>query len=188
MKWLKRVGIVGATLVALFFVVGYFLPKSYVVSRSILVEADSEQVHTLVGDLARWPEWTPWAELDPSIRTTVGSRSRGVGASQSWSGESGSGELTFTRSDPESGVVYDFSVNEGRYEAVGAIRYSAEAGGTQVSWEMSGGAGGILGRYLSLMMDDLLGPSFEKGLNKLKSLVEELPDEPPPGDAEGSAT
>lgn len=172
MKWLKKAGIVLATLVALFFIVGMFLPTRFSVSRSILVQADSGKVHALVGDLERWPEWTPWSEIDPSMRTELGPRTSGVGASHSWSGDRGTGRLTFTQCDPATGVVYDFSVNDGQYRATGAIRYAPEAQGTRVSWTLEGGAGGIFGRYLSLMMDDILGPSFEKGLNKLKALAE----------------
>ena len=46
-------------------------------------------------------------------------------------------------------------------------------GKTKVTWEFHGDMGNNpVGRWMGLMMDDFLGPDYEKGLNKLKSVVE----------------
>ena len=88
-------------------VIGFVLPSTYVVEKEIVIQSDPAAIHVYVDDLTKWPQWGPWHEKDPSIITTLGGITRGVGASQSWTGDSGSGELTFTASNPASGIEYE---------------------------------------------------------------------------------
>lgn len=153
--------------------VGLFLPSDYQVSRSILIEADRENIHGLVGELTRWPEWAAWQEMDPSLKTVYGEKTTGIGAYQAWNGKSGNGELTFTKCDPESGVAYDLFFAGGRDKSPGAISYDATDNGTNVTWEMSGDFGmNLIGRYYGLMMDRMVGTMFDDGLKRLKKRAE----------------
>ncbi len=178
MPIIKRIGIgVGlATLVVIG--VAFLLPRTYAVSRTITATADVASIHALVGDLEQWPEWTPWVKSDPTIVVTFGNLTKGVGAHQSWTGDSGSGELTFTGSEPGSGITYDMNFDEGKYSSQGAIRYRAVGSATEIVWEMTGDNGyNPVSRYFGLMMDPMVGPMFEDGLNRLKLLVERTPAE-----------
>lgn len=179
MKWLKRLAIVFVVLIAVFVVVGLLLPAEYEVERSVLIEADNEAIHTLVGDLRQWPEWTPWLDMDPTIETTFGEITTGVGAHQSWSGKSGGGKLTFTECDLETGIVYDMTFDEDSYESVGRIEYASAAGGVEVRWTMTGEIGmNPVSRYFGALMDMMVGPMFDKGLKNLKSVAESIPAPP----------
>jgi hypothetical protein len=176
MQIVKWLAIIIATLVVLFIIIGFTLPKDYTVERTVLIDAEPVAIHTLTGDLQAWDQWTPWLEADPTIETTFGEITTGVGASQTWTGESGSGKLTFTQCSPESGVVYDMSFDEGKYVSIGALDYKVVDGGTQVTWRMAGEMGGNpISRYFGAMMDAMVGPMFEKGLNKLKTAAESMP-------------
>ena len=173
MKWFKRT-LIGLVVLAVLAVgVGFLLPSSYTVERSVVIDAEPARVHALVDDLRRWPEWEPWRESDPSIVVTLGTATQGVGAHQSWTGSMGGGELTFTASSPERGVEYDMSFDEGKWRSVAAVRYEPEGGGTRVVWTMSGDMGmNPLDRYFALLMDAMTGPMFERGLEKLKAAAE----------------
>jgi len=176
MKSLVRFGAVVAAVAVSSVVVGLLLPSRYEVERSVVIDASPEQVHGLVGDLDRWGEWEPWTELDPTIETTLGATTAGVGATQSWTGDSGDGALTFTACDPRTGVVYDLLLDGGEIRSVGSITYDAADGGTTVTWVMAGDSGmNLIGRYFGLMMDAMVGPAFERGLSKLEERVEALP-------------
>jgi hypothetical protein len=176
MKLLKIVGIAALALVALVVVVSFFLPKTYHVERTVSIAAPASQVHRLTSDLAKgWPQWEPWSEVDDTIQTTYGDVTSGVGASQIWTGTSGSGELTLTHCDENTGVEYDMSFDEGEYPSTGKIVYTSTATGTDVTWVMDGEATGVLGKYFGLMMDRMVGPMFEQGLDNLKAAVEALP-------------
>jgi hypothetical protein len=96
-------------LLALLLLIGAFLPTRYAASQSVEIRSDRARVHEFVGELRRWDEWGPWKDEDPSLVVTHSSLTTGVGAHQSWTGDSGSGELTFTQCSPEQGIAYDLS-------------------------------------------------------------------------------
>ena len=172
MKALKRTGIVVGILIAVVIAIGFILPSKYQVERRIVINAEPAQIHALVGDLKRWPEWGPWEEDDPSIVTALGDITRGVGAYQSWTSDSGNGELIFTSSSPERGVAYNLSFDDAWHSVV-AIRYEKSSTDTQVVWHMKGDAGfNPIGRYFGVFMDSMVGPMFERGLERLKVGVE----------------
>ena len=173
MKVLKIIAITIALLVLVAVAVGFFLPTEYSVSRSVRIAASPEKVHELVGDLKRWDDWTPFKADDPTVVVTLGDKTAGVGAHQSWTGDSGNGELTFTASDPKTGVEYDMSMNDGAYKCKGIVRYVPQGDSTEVSWSMSGDMDTpVIGGYFVLIMDAAVGPMFQKGLDKLKLVAE----------------
>lgn len=172
-KLLKFVFVPLATLALAFVAIAIFLPSEYRVERSIVIDAPRDRIHALVGDLQRWPEWMPWQDADPTIQIRRGGRTSGVGAHQSWIGDSGSGEVTFTASSPESGLEYDISFDDGAFRSVGIIQYQPDGNATLVTWVMAGDVGGdLLGRYFAVMMDSMVGPMFADGLEKLKQTAE----------------
>ncbi len=176
MQILKRVLQGLAVVIVLLLVIGLLLPKAYLVERSITIRTDVDKVHAQVGDLRSWPAWTPWLEADPTIRTTLGAKTGGVGAHQSWTGESGSGELTFTLCDAERGVGYEMAFIEGetRTPSTGGLYYRELPEGTEVTWRMEGEMEmPFVGGWFALLFDGMVGPMFEDGLAKLKAVCEE---------------
>lgn len=173
---LKSLLVFVAVLVVLFVIVGLMLPTAYEVRRDVVIQAPIGVVHPFVNDLEMWSTWEPWREEDPTIQITLGSTTKGVGASQSWAGDSGSGELTFTKSDPDSGIAYDMIFDD-LYESKAEVTYHAESdGSTHVEWVMTGDTGTpVIGGYFALMMDSMVGPMFENGLKKLKTAAERDP-------------
>lgn len=159
--------------ILLLVVVGLFLDNKINVSRQIEVNASPEKVHELVSDLNNWPKWSPWTTLDPTIKTTIGDKSSGVGASQSWKGESGAGKLTFTQSSLEKGIVYDLNFEGDPATYISGMTYEEKDGKTLVVWYMKGEMGPIIiGNYFAQLMDTLVGDSFQLGLDKLKEAAE----------------
>jgi uncharacterized protein YndB with AHSA1/START domain len=173
MKWLRRIFGLLIVIVILFLGIGFVLPADYHVERAVIIEAPTARVHALVGDLAQWDRWAPWKEADPTMVVTLGDVTAGVGAHQSWSGDSGSGELTVRSSDPEWGIEYDLDFDRGRYISVGALHYETVEGGTRVTWTMGGRMGANpVERWFGLLMDWLAGRDFRKGLDRLKAVAE----------------
>jgi hypothetical protein len=178
---LKRIGIGIGLATLLVVAVGFMLPASYTVSRAVTIDADPAHIHTFVGDLERWSAWTPWVKADPTIVVTTGDKTSGIGAHQSWTGDSGGGELTFTRSDPNWGIGYDMSFDDGKYRSQGTMEYKSAGGATEVTWVMRGDNGkNPFSRYFGLMMDPMVGPMFEDGLNRLKLVAETESPAPEP--------
>jgi len=173
MKIVKWILISIVAVVGLAAIVGAFLPTEFKIARSIIINADSATIHTFLGDLNKWEEWTPWKENDPSIVITQGDKTSGIGASQSWTGDSSNGKLIFTSSSPEKGIEYDLIMDDGEFKCKSAMLYNAEENGTQVTWTMSGDMEiPIIGGYFAIMMDLMAGKMFDQGLQNLKQVVE----------------
>ena len=168
----KKILIVLVVIVAAVAVVGFFLPTEYDVGRSVVIDAPPAKVHDYVGNLKKWEEWGPWQAHDSSIKITYGEKTQGVGAHYSWTSQDGPGELTITKSDPQTGVEYDM-LFDNQFKAKGAVTYAKEGDGTRVTWSMSGNQDvPVVGGYFAALMDTMVGSYFEEGLANLKKKVE----------------
>ena len=80
-----------------------------------------------------------------------------------------------TRSSPEQGIEYDLFFDQGKYQCKSAMRYMAlDENMTKVTWNMQGDMNmPIIGGYLAMTMDSMIGTMFERGLSKLKSHIEQ---------------
>ncbi len=173
---LKKIIIALLVLIAVIVGVGAARGGQFRVERRIAIKADVARIHELCGDLENWAQWEPWREDDPTIVVTLGEKTTGVGAHQSWTGESGDGELTFTRCDPQAGITYDMAFIDGehRTQSVALMNYrTLEPGSVEVSWVIEGELDmPVIGGYLAMAFDSMVGPSFERGLSKLKAACE----------------
>lgn len=172
-RLLKVIGLLLVILIAVFVIAGLLMSKKFHVSRAVIIERPLEDIHPLVEDLERWPEWTPWQEGDPSIVTQLGDITRGVGATQSWSGESGSGRLEITETSPSRGIAYKVWFEDDSYLCYSRIRYETDEGRTVVHWDFNGTADApIIGPYFAKMIESVTGTMFDQGLSNLKKLAE----------------
>ena len=175
---MKKVLIVLGIVVVVLLAVGFALPTEYEIEESIVIRATPARIHAWVGDLEQWPAWIPWTEEDPTIVTTYGDKTSGPGASQSWSGKDGDGELTFTACDPSTGIAYDmaFILGDTRAPARSAMTYETNGDETTVVWTMEGDVDDFMPPVVSGYMTPVLKMSirgaFERGLEKLKTAVE----------------
>ena len=182
---MKKLLVVVLVLIALVVIAGQVMSPEVKLSRSVVIKAPTAKVHEYVGDLKNWPAWEPWTDKeaggDPDIKTTLSPTTTGVGAHQTWTGKDGDGELTFTKSDPNSGIAYDMVLIKGdmRVPSKGVITYKAVEGGTEVTWSMDGNfdmscLGGLIkwGRIMAPMMKGEIGKMFDFGLAKLKKISE----------------
>jgi hypothetical protein len=163
-----------AVLAILFVIGGFILPKDYSVSRTVLINGEKPLIHEYVGDLDKWPEWSPWEKADSSIVVYPGDSSSGMGASQRWKGDSGSGWLQFTDTSEEDGIKYDVIFDE-QDKAKAAISYRGIGDMTEVTWSMKGRMEYpvILAPYIAMSMDMIVGRLFKQGLDDLKKTVED---------------
>jgi hypothetical protein len=177
MRVLKIIGVTLGVLIVLFFIIGMFLPSEVHIKRSLLIPASSEVVFNEVNDLRKWKEWSPWYEMDPNMEITYEGFLMGEGASYSWESEVlGDGKLTITESHPNQYIATDMHFME-QGTAMGYYRFESVEDGTLVTWGIETDMGNNpFSKYMGLLMDDMVGDDFEKGLQNLKTHVENLPD------------
>lgn len=175
MRTLRTTLLAIAAVLILIFVVGLFLPSEAHVERSTTIDAPPDVVYSQISDFTTWPAWSAWFDNDPTMEATFSEKSSGIGASYSWSSEnSGAGEMTIMEADPPNSMktLIDFGemgISNGSWKLVPAGENS-----TKVTWGFDSELSGILDRYMGLAMDSFLGPDFEQGLAKLKTLAEEV--------------
>jgi Polyketide cyclase / dehydrase and lipid transport len=164
-------------LAVLFVIGGFVLPSDYSVSRSVTINGSKDQIHEYIGDLDKWPEWSPWKKADSSIIIYPGDSSSGMGASQTWKGDSGSGSMIITDSSEDDGIKYDM-VLDGKDKAKGSISYRGAGEMTQVTWSMTGNMENteVTGPYIAMSMDFIVGKMFSEGLDDLKKIIDALND------------
>ena len=97
----------------------------------------------------------------------------------------GDGEQWITESDPSSGVSMKLAV-EGMELDI-RFTYTKVDGGTKVTWKDWGDFGSNpFYRLMGTQMESMMGPEFERGLQKLRTQVEAGTEAPVEGSAEGA--
>jgi len=151
-------------------------PATYRVERSTRIAAPPDVVFGLVNDFHAWDGWSPWAKLDPTMKTTYGGPASGVGATYAWVGDSkvGEGKMTITESRPSQkvGIRLEF-IKPMPGITQTDFAFQPEGGGTQVNWVMTG-TNDFLGKAFSLVadMDAMIGKDFDKGLAAMRTEAE----------------
>lgn len=178
MKIIKRIMISLLALLVLLVLIGMFLPQQAMMRRDILISAEPAQIYKVLEKPREFNKWSPWADIDPNAKYEYFGPESGVGAGMRWSSEDphvgvGSSRIIEVDTDKRIRVELDFSdqgINWSEY------RLRPEGHGTRVVWEFEMHAGmNPIQRWFGMMIDSLVGPSYEQGLRNLKTLVEKQP-------------
>lgn len=175
---LLKAALASAVALGLVLVVGgLLLPSATRVERDIFIERPPAQVFAVVNSLARFNEWSPWSGLDPGTVYSYSGPAAGAGASMTWSGNAtvGSGSQRIVESRHASMVVT--SIDFGASQAIGTLVLESERQGTGVGWSLTIEHGyNPLHRWFgALLLERMIGPDIERGLARLKSVVEDTP-------------
>jgi hypothetical protein len=158
-------------------VVAAFRPSTYHVERSVMIAAPAEDLFPHVNDLRKTHVWSPWVKLDPEAKYTFEGPPAGVGAVNTWAGNSniGEGRQTIIESRPPNLVRIKLEFFK-PMPGVSTVEYHLKSLGnnqTTVTWSMDG-TNNYIGKVMCLFMnmDRMIGSQFEKGLADLKTLAE----------------
>ena len=171
--------LLGALLVVVIVLVGvaYMLPREVHVERSIVIERPAATIYTLLSSFKRFNEWSPWSDLDLNAKTTLSGPESGVGARLSWSGNDkiGTGTEVITAMVPNESVSCDLDFGSQGIAKAG-FQLLPDANGTRVVWSVDMDMGNNpVGRYMGLAMDGMIGKDYDKGLARMKALLEKEP-------------
>jgi len=176
MKFLKRFILVILVLILALIGIGYELPDSAHVERSIRISAAPQTVFPYVSDFRKFDEWSPWAQKDPDMKYTFGGPESGVGATMTWHSNDpdvGSGSSLITQSKPPHHVTTRLEFGVEATTATSYFNITPVSNGSKVTWGFDTEFGtNLIWRYFGLMMDRWVGGEYDKGLQNLKTLVE----------------
>ncbi len=152
-------------------------PGEFTVLRTTRIAAGPQLVYSQISDFHQWPAWSPWAKLDPAMKTNYEGAPNGVGAIYGWSGNDkvGEGRMTITNARAPTLVqiklefLKPFSfTNEATFTLV------PDGTNTIATWAMSGTQNFVQKAFsLFMNMDKMVGGDFEKGLAQLKAVAED---------------
>ncbi|MCW8869498.1 MAG: SRPBCC family protein [Proteobacteria bacterium] len=164
-----------------FYLYGLFVLKDEVtVSRDIVIERPTKTVYKTVNSMHNFNQWSPWPKMGPDASFTFQGPEYGVGSQMTWSGNQsiGSGVQTIVET-VENQKVKTKTLFKSKDNAVSYTTYQLtpiDDDSTRVEWIYETNfEGDILGRYVGSMLDGMLGPQYEQGLQKLKEVVESQP-------------
>ena len=175
MKTLRRILVVLGALLFVLIAVSQLLPSTYHVERSVMIQAKPDAIHPWINNLKKWPDWSAWTVAkDPTLVTSYEGPEQGAGAISKWEGKKlGQGQMTLTESDPQKGVKFNLSFEQGKYLSTSSLTFEAAGDATKVVWGIDGDVSrNPMDRYFSLLMDKMIGPDFEEGLANLKRKAE----------------
>lgn len=165
-------GILG--LIILLAGIGFFLPSSYKVERSIVIKAPIDTVFAMVHDMEYWEQWSPWLRNDPNLTVHFSEKTTGVGAWQHWtSPEIGNGMLRYVEVEEPRLIRYVLEIYELDSDTEGSFIFEEVEDGIKLTWVDRGSMGdNPLQRYMGLIAESMMGKDFEDGLMRIKQACE----------------
>ncbi len=175
-KWLKLTGGAVAVFLLALLVGGLFLPQTKIVQRSIAIRSDVHLVFNELKDYQNWFQWRPWTEKEPTASYFYEGSPGEVGFTMGWSGEViGEGSLTLLEVQEPSRIEGKLEFRKPQWLTAKDIWELTESDGvTTVKWSNEASLDYPLGRWLGLYLDSLVGPDYERGLERLKNYLEGL--------------
>ncbi len=174
---LKKIALAVLGVVLIFLGVAALQPDEYKVTRSIEIAAAPAAVHAQINDFHNWDNWSPWAKLDPAMKTTYSGAPSGPTASYHWIGNDkvGEGRMTILESQPAQSVKIDLDfIQPFPSKSITLFTITPAGSGSKVEWAMSGQNSFVPKAMMLLMggMDKAVGPDFERGLAQMKLAAE----------------
>ncbi len=170
LKWILGI-------IALLLALGFLMPGTTHIERAIDINAPVVDVFNQVNELKNWSNWSPWAKLDPNTVWKYSEpSSAGLGAYYTWASEQsnvGKGKITILESKPNE-LVRNRMEFTGQGEAISHFILTAkDTASTKLVWTFESDNGlNPFRRWMSLFMDKMLGPDYEKGLANIKAYCE----------------
>lgn len=181
MKTFKKILIGFIIFIALFCIIGLFLPGKSHIERSTQINAPVDTVFNLVGNLKNWEKWSPWHKMDPEMKITYTGPESGTGAAYAWDSGKwsvGSGKLTIGEYIPNQKIETLMNFMEDESTTKGGFLFTPADNGTQITWYVDidgkeqGGIHNVTGGWMKLMMDGMMKKHFDDGLANLKAEAE----------------
>lgn len=174
MSALKKLLVVVGVLITLFVVTSFFISKDYSVERTIVINAEPSEIYPYIVDLKEWSKWGVWFKRDPNMELNFSGPDRAIGMRSEWKSDTeGNGEMEITQLEHNRRVLYRLYFPDYDMGSTGAFEIRPTSNGSVVTWRDEGSVdNNPINRYFALMMDGMIGPDFEMGLENLKILAE----------------
>lgn len=149
-------------------------PNEFSVTRTRNIQAPAAVVYDNVSDFKNWEAWSSWVEEKPFTEITLSEKTKGVGGSYAWKDDDGTGTMKTIEANPPTSLTQEMQFGEFPKSDVKWNFKPDSEGGTDVTWNISGKDLPFMFKFFSTLMGGMetqIGPHFERGLEKLDSIV-----------------
>jgi effector-binding domain-containing protein len=180
MKVLKKILIAILALVVIALVIGFFSPRNVTLERSVTINASAASIFEEINSVKPMQKWGPWAKIDPDgTKYTFEGPASGVGSKVTWVSEHpdvGTGIQSIIESIDNQKVRTELYFGGFDEPSYADLIISADGEFSNVTWTFEGDmSNNPINKLFGLMMEGMLGPSYDEGLQNLKDLVEAKP-------------
>lgn len=157
-------------------------PDTFHIERSAVINASQEKLYSILTDLRRGVEWSPF-EKGMTMKKTFSGPATGAGSALAWEGgrDVGAGTLTIADVAPSKIVLKLDMVRPMKGNNIVEYSFEPQGEATRMTWSIHGPAN-MISKVMGLFMDmdKMCGGQFEKGFKDLKIVAERdtpaLPD------------
>lgn len=164
-------------IILLVLLLALIAPKTYHVSRSIIIDKPRAHVFDYARSLEKMDNWSPWSKKDPNMEKKFTGTEGQVGSKSYWNGnkEVGEGEQEITKIVDGERIESELRFLK-PWQSTSDCYFDfneTSSGSTEVIWGFSGKNKFPMSIMMLFMsMDKMVGKDFDEGLNSLKSILE----------------
>jgi hypothetical protein len=142
------------------------LPRHISVERTALLNASPEKVLDIASSNEGFQTFNPYKTKDPELKIDLFGPVAGVGSGFHFDGKNGVGSQTVTEVTTKQ-IVYAIDMGP-MGQPTQSITAIETKDGTKVTWRVDSDMGfNPVFRIFGMFMDDMMGPTFELGLENL---------------------
>ena len=149
-------------------------PNFFEVKRSRTINAPAEVIYNNVIDFKNWEAWSSWIEKNPETAITLGEQTKGVGGFYSWVDKDGKGSMKTLATSEHISIDQELQFGDFEPSKIHWEFTPLEQRKTEVTWKMNSDKIPFMFKANALFsggFDNMIGPDFERGLEKLDSTV-----------------
>jgi hypothetical protein len=142
------------------------------VERSKFINSAQPAVYNYVNDYKNWEDFGSWTVEDPEIKISYAQKTVGKGASYSWEGKDGNGQMRTLFVKENDSISQKMNFNGTSADV--SWRFKDTIGGTKVSWKSTGKMSFMFKIYAALNggVDKVIGTMYEKSLVNLDKALD----------------
>ena len=177
MAWLLRSVFLILAAFVVVCVIGFFLPRTQTIERSIEIDAYAEDVFPMLNDLTSYALWSPLSEALLDAQILYDGADEGVGQTMVWQngqGDQGFGSQEILQSQPYEFVQTELNLSGQTLTATHAIWPREDGEGVIVLTKSETALGGFpyLSRVRSKLRSGSVNAEYDVALARLKTICE----------------
>ena len=144
----------------------------FTVERSKVINSPKSNVFNFVNDFRNWEDFGSWMTEDPTIKTNYSGKTTGAGASYSWEGKDGNGDMKTLFVKENDSISQKMNYNGSSSSVFWSFKDTV--GGTKVTWKTIGKMSFSMKVYTAFNggINAIIGKMYEKSLANLDKTLD----------------